>query len=142
MGEDPQAAERHRRGLPPGLDPRTYDPRRAVDPAQMERVMHAQAVARAQAQAATTVTIATLVSLVTSAFSFVAALAWNDAIHQVLQQNVSGVLKGLQQPWLDIAYAAVVTLIAVIVVTITNRVATRIARKSAIDATAAGQGSL
>src|SRR6185437_9575849 len=64
------------------------DPRKAIDPATVERMIHAQVAARAQAQAATTVVLATIVSLITSAFSFVAALAWNSAIQQLLNENV------------------------------------------------------
>ncbi len=80
MSDDQQrheAEQRRRFGLPAGVDPRNFDPRRAMDPASLEKVLKAQAIARAEAQAATTVIIATIVSLVTSAFSFVAALAWN-----------------------------------------------------------------
>jgi len=136
MNEDPRAAESRRRGLA-GIDPRNFDPRRALDPAAMERVARAQAVARAEAQAATTVVIATVVSLVTSAFGFVAALAWNTAIQALLNDlmarfgvkaNTSGVL---------VIYAVVATLIAVIVVVITNRFASRLAKRSAINATLA-----
>ena len=64
------------------------DPRKALDPATVERMIHTQLAARAQAQAATTVVLATIVSLVTAAFSFVAALAWNSAIQQLLKENV------------------------------------------------------
>ena len=133
MSEDPRAAESRRRGIA-GIDPRNFDPRRALDPAAMERVARAQAVARAEAQAATTVVIATIVSLVTSAFGFVAALAWNTAIQALLNDliitrynlktNTSGVL---------VIYAIAVTLIAVVVVVITNRLASRIAKRSAIN---------
>jgi hypothetical protein len=40
MQEDPQAAEqRQRMGLPAGMDPRNYDPRRALaDPAAREKL--------------------------------------------------------------------------------------------------------
>ncbi|MBF6589604.1 MAG: hypothetical protein IVW57_03610 [Ktedonobacterales bacterium] len=144
MGEDPQTAERRRRGLPPVMDPRSYDPRRAMDPATMERMLRAQAAARAQAQAATTVLIATVVSLITSAFSFVAALAWNDAIKAIIDDNVNGSLAGLKLSATGrlVLYAAVATVIAIIVVVGLNRVAGSIAKKSAIDAVDAGQGSL
>src|SRR5438045_696730 len=82
MSEDQKAAEQRRRmGLPQG-----FDPRKAMDPATMERMIRAQAVARAQAQAATTVVIGTIVTLVSSAFGFVAALAWNDAINATLNE--------------------------------------------------------
>jgi hypothetical protein len=137
MSEDPRAAESRRRGLA-GIDPRNFDPRRALDPAAMERVARAQAVARAEAQAATTVVIATVVSLVTSAFGFVAALAWNTAIQALLNDlivsrfgqtaNSTGVL---------VLYAVVATLIAIIVVVLPNRFASRLAKRSAINATLA-----
>jgi hypothetical protein len=138
MNEDPQAAERRRRGLPPTLDPRNLDPRRAIDPATRERMLRAQAVARAEAQAATTVVIATIVSLVTSAFGFVAALAWNDAIQAVLNDAVFTRFNlKANDPLALVIYAIIVTLLAVIVVVLTNRFASRIAKKSAINATLA-----
>jgi hypothetical protein len=135
MSEDQQAAERRRRGLPPTLDPRNYDPRRAIDPATRDRVMRAQVIARAEAQAATTVVIATVVSLVTSAFGFIAAFAWNNAVVAVLNQVVfkSFGVNPNDPPGLVI-YAIVATLIAVIVVVVTNRFASGIAKKSAINA--------
>jgi ABC-type uncharacterized transport system fused permease/ATPase subunit len=134
MGEDPRVAESRRRGI----DPRNFDPRRALDPAAMERVARAQAVARAEAQAATTVVIATVVSLVTSAFGFVAALAWNTAI-QALLNDVIATKFGLKpnSTTLLVIYAVVATLIAIVVVVITNRFASGIAKKSAINATLA-----
>jgi len=134
MSEDPQAAERRRRGLPPAMDPRNLDPRRAFDPAARERMLRAQVAARAQAQAATTILIATIVSLITSAFSFVAALAWNDAIQNYLSSNIDFIKDPTAKKFV---YALVVTLIAVIVVVVLQRVASRIAKKSAIDAAAA-----
>jgi hypothetical protein len=142
MQEDPQAAERRRRGLPQAMDPRNYDPRRAIDPATMERMMRAQAVARAEAQAATTVVIATIVSLVTSAFGFVAALAWNDAITVIVHNVFSSTFKNVDPSGATekVVYALVATLIAVIVVVVTNRFASRIAKKSAIDAANAQAG--
>jgi hypothetical protein len=136
MGEDLQAAERRRRGLPNGIDPRNYDPRRALDPAARERMIRAQAAARAQAQAASTVVLATIISLVTAAFSFIAALAWNDAINKVIDDSLSSSLQGLHLSAgaVLILKATVVTIIAVIVVVVLQRVATRFAKKSAIDA--------
>lgn len=135
MVEDSQAAERRRRGLPPGIDPRNYDPRRMVDPATRERMARAQVAARAQAQAATTVTIATVVSLVTSAFTFVAGFAWNSAVQALFDQNAFSDVFGfrLSQAAQRFVYAIFVTLIAVVVVVMLNRFARRIAVKSAID---------
>jgi len=90
MSDEQKTAEQRRRmGLPGGLDPRNFDPRKAMDPATVERLMRAQAVARAEASAATTVLIGTVVTLITSAFGFVAALAWNDAIVEVLKDYVN-----------------------------------------------------
>lgn len=126
-----QVAEQRRRG---GHNSGA-DPRRVMDSAAVERMLHAQAVARAEAQAATTVVIATIVSLVTSAFSFVAALAWNNAIQSLLS-SVQPALKGYGIPdWgIQVTYAVIVTIIAVIAVLIINRLAGNIAKKSAIGA--------
>ena len=114
-----------------------FDPRRAVDPATIERMIHAQVVARTQAQAATTVVLATIVSLITSAFSFVAALAWNSAIQQLLKENVK-VHKGygifgitISEGGVQAIYAVIVTVIAVLVVLLLNRIAKRYANKAA-----------
>jgi uncharacterized protein DUF5654 len=115
------------------------DPRRAIDPATVERMIRAQVAARTQAQAATTVVLATIVSLITSAFSFVAALAWNTAIQQLLTENVK-VNKGpsifgvsISEGGVQAIYAVIVTIIAVIVVVILNRIARRYASKSALS---------
>lgn len=138
MQEDPQVAERRRRlNIPNGIDPR-----KALDPAALERVLKAQALARAQAQAATTVVIGTVVTLVSSAFGFVAALAWNDAIKAVLQNLLSrtGLTAHLGPTWTLVITAGVFTIIAVIAIIILQRVAGRWAQKAAINA-AAGEGS-
>jgi hypothetical protein len=137
MSDDPRAAESRRRGLA-GIDPRNYDPRKAIDPATMERVARAQAIARAEAQAATTVVIATIVSLVTSAFGFVAALAWNSAIDEGIKESVGTVFKGLPLFELYVIQALFATLIAVIVVVAVNRFARNLAKKSAIEAVMQG----
>ncbi len=65
MSEDPQAAE-HRQhfGVPAGIDPRNYDPRKVLDATAMEHILKAQAAARAQAAASTTVFIGTIVTLI------------------------------------------------------------------------------
>lgn len=111
------------------------DPRRAVDPGAIERMIHAQVVARTQAQAATTVVLATIVSLITSAFSFVAALAWNTAIQQLLSENVKlkNTILGItiSKGGVEAIYAAIITVIAVLVVLMLNRIAKRYANKSA-----------
>ncbi len=137
MGEDQQEAEQRRRfNIPAGVDPRNYDPRRIADPAMRDRILHAQAVARAEAQAVSTVFVATIVSLVTSAFTFVAALAWNSAIQQILNDNINGVFKNAHLPrgTIDLIYAVIVTIIAIVVVLIVQRFAGDIAKKSAIAA--------
>jgi hypothetical protein len=138
MQEDPQAAEqRHRKGLPAGMDPRSYDPRRALsDPAAREKLARAQAVARAQAAAASTVVVATIVTLVTSAFGFVAALAWNDALSQLLNPAIESSLKSFGWPsqLAVLVKAILITLIAVVAVVILNRVARRMVKRSAINA--------
>ncbi len=113
------------------------DPRKALDPATVERMIHTQMAARAQAQAATTVVLATIVSLVTAAFSFVAALAWNSAIQQLLTENIN--LKDkvfgitISKGGVQAIYAVIVTMIAVVVVVFLNRIAKRMANKSAFD---------
>jgi hypothetical protein len=142
MSDDQQrheAEQRRRFGLPAGVDPRNFDPRRAMDPASLEKILRAQAIARAEAQAATTVIIATIVSLVTSAFSFVAALAWNTAIQAALDKYLgpNGPLTktiGNHPVAVKGIYAAIVTIIAIVVILIVNRFAGSLAKKSAIAA--------
>lgn len=137
MSEEQPAAEQKRRFNPSaGVDLRNYDPRKITDPAMRERIMHAQAIARAEAQAVSTVFVATIVSLVTSAFTFVAALAWNSAIQQILNDNINGVFKSAHMPkgTVDLIYAVIVTVIAILVVLIVQRFAGDIAKKSAIAA--------
>jgi ribosome-interacting GTPase 1 len=128
------AEQRRRFGLPQGVDLHNFDPRKAMDPNSLDKILRAQAIARAEAQAATTVIIATIVSLVTSAFSFVAALAWNNAI-QLLDTYVttnSGLAKVIGPVGVKVFYALVVTLIAIVVILIVNRFAGSIAKKSAV----------
>lgn len=116
------------------------DPRKAIDPTAVERMIRAQVAARTQAQAATTVVLATIVSLITSAFSFVAALAWNTAIQQILNElfGLDGKNKNrifgitLTPGQVEAIYAVIVTIIAVVVVVILNRMAKRMANKSAL----------
>lgn len=144
MSEDVKVAEQRRRmGLPPGIDPRNYDPRKALDSAAMERVMKAQALARAQAQAATTVVIGTIVTLISSAFGFVAALAWNDAIKASLDDflhRTFGINPNNPPPSVYLLRATLFTVIAIIAIVILQRVAGRWAKKAAIAA-AAGDAS-
>lgn len=137
MSEDQKAAEQRRRmGLPQG-----FDPRKAMDPATMERMMRAQAVARAQAQAATTVVIGTIVTLVSSAFGFVAALAWNDAIIAILGRALYYLhINSEHFATIQVVRAIIFTIIAVIAVVVLQRIAGRWAKKAAINA-AAGEGS-
>lgn len=140
MSDDQQRQEaEHRRrfGVPPNVDLRNFDPRRAMDPNSLDKVLRAQAIARAEAQAATTVIIATIVSLVTSAFSFVAALAWNNAISDALKMYLgpdTQIAKSLHlnAVGVETVYAVIVTLIAIIVILIVNRFAGDIAKKSAV----------
>lgn len=122
-----QVADQHwHLGLPQGIDPR-----KVLDAAGLERVLKAQAAARAQAAAATTVVIGTIVTLVTSAFGFVAALAWNQAINAVITSYVQVAWK-LNKTLLAVLQAIAVTIVAVIAVIIIQRVAGRWAKKSAI----------
>jgi hypothetical protein len=130
------------------LDPRSYDPRRVVDQQhmreQMAKLAQAQAVAKAKAQATSTIFLATVVSLATSAFGVVAALAWNQAIHDLLHDalNTNPLLKPLSAAQGELVYAVIVTIIAVGVILTLNRVASRIAKQSAIDAIEADAGSI
>ncbi|HZC07921.1 MAG TPA: DUF5654 family protein [Ktedonobacterales bacterium] len=140
MSDDQQRQEaEHRRrfGVPPGIDLHNFDPRKAMDPNSLATVLRAQAIARAEAQAATTVIIATIVSLVTSAFSFVAALAWNTAIQAALDkyfgpQGPLYATLGRHQLLIKGVYALIVTIIAIIVILIVNRFAGNLAKKSAL----------
>ncbi len=136
----PQQANQQRR-FAGAMDPRSYDPRRVMDQPhmreQVQRLSRAQEVARAQAQATSMVFLATTVSLATSAFGVVAAFAWNQAI----QDNLGDLVKAngffgirLSPHAAEIVYAVIITIIAVIVILTLNRVARRIARKSAIEA--------
>lgn len=145
MTEDGHAAEQRRRGIPPQLDPRNFDPRnldprRAAELINYERMAHAQQLARAQAAATSTVVIATMVSLVTSAFGFVAALAWNTAIQTIITENEDsgGLQKALHikltQGQTELIYAFIVTVIAVAVIIVINRFARGIAKNSVINA--------
>jgi hypothetical protein len=136
----------HGRRIPAGLDPRNYDPRKAMDPAMMraqaQRLSRAQAIARAQASAASAVFLATIVSLATSAFGVVAALAWNQAIQDNLKLFTDTYLHGLTPQQTELVYAVLVTILAVVAILALNRVAARIAKKSAIDVAEAEQGSV
>jgi hypothetical protein len=109
--------------------------------AQAQKLARAQAIARAQAAAASSVFLATVVSLATSAFGVVAALAWNQAIQDNLSLITKTYLKGLTPQQTELVYAVFVTILAVIAIVALNRVASRIAKKSAIDVAEAEQGS-
>ena len=61
----------------------------------------------------------TILGLITTAFAFVAGLAWNDAIQKLIAQFMAG---GDSLPNLFL-YAIVVTVIAVLVTVILARVA-------------------
>ncbi len=132
QAEGTQAAEHHHHiSIPVGV----MDPRKVMDSAAMERVLKAQAAARAQAAASTTVFIGTIVALISSAFGLVAALSWNTAIS-------AGVTSWRQGRWLrssigaalSFAQAIIVTLIAVVAVVILNRIAGRLAKQNAFNA--------
>ncbi|HEV2239115.1 MAG TPA: DUF5654 family protein [Ktedonobacterales bacterium] len=148
MQDHPQGPGPQQQGrrIPAGLDPRNYDPRRAMDPAAMQaqvaRLNRAQAVARAQASAASAVFLATIVSLATSAFGVVAALAWNQAILDNLTLLTNTYLHGMSKQTSELVYAVIVTILAVIAIVTLNRVAGRIAKRSAIDVAEAEQGSI
>ncbi|HKV84471.1 MAG TPA: DUF5654 family protein [Ktedonobacterales bacterium] len=131
MSDEQQEAERARRklGLPPG-----FDPRKALDPAALERVMKAQAAARAQATAATTVLIGTIVTLITTAFGFAAAFAWSQAIQQFITDYIIPQFHLTNKKALVLTINAfIITVFAVIVVVVLNRVAGNYAKKSAIN---------
>jgi hypothetical protein len=118
----------------------TTIPGALADPAAREKLARAQAAARTQATAASTVAstvvVATIVTLVTSAFGFVAALAWNDALTQLLNPTIESSLKnaGLPPELAVLVKAIIITLIAVIAVVILNHVARRMVKQSAINA--------
>ncbi|HEY1388178.1 MAG TPA: DUF5654 family protein, partial [Ktedonobacterales bacterium] len=73
----------------------------------------------------------------TAAFSFVAALAWNSAIQQLLAENINLKDKifgiSISKGGVQAIYAIIVTIIAVAVVVVLNRIAKRVANKSAFD---------
>lgn len=63
----------------------------------------------------------TILGLITTAFAFVAGLAWNEAIQELIKQffKTEGTLTGL------FIYAVVVTIVAVIVTVLLARIAGR-----------------
>lgn len=131
MSDEQLEAERQRRklGLPPGIDPR-----KALDAAAIERVARAQAAARAQATAATTVLIGTIVTLITTAFGFAAAFAWSQAIQEFITDYVIPQFHLTNKKALVLTInALVITIFAVIVVVVLNKVAGNAAKKSAIN---------
>jgi hypothetical protein len=135
MSDDQVITEEHHKRL---SIPGPLDPRKAVDPAAMERVIRAQERARAQAAAATTVVIGTVVTLVSSAFGFVAALAWNDAILAVLNKLLPNLKADGAK--VQVIRALVFTVVAIVAIVALQRIAGRWAKKAAIGNTA-GDGS-
>ena len=63
----------------------------------------------------------TILGLITTAFAFVAGLAWNEAIQELIKQffKTEGTLTGL------FVYAVIVTVVAVIVTVLLARIAGR-----------------
>tara|TARA_Y100000294_G_C8517261_1_gene321384 strand:- start:585 stop:812 length:228 start_codon:yes stop_codon:yes gene_type:complete len=55
-----------------------------------------------------------LTTLITAAFALVAALAWNDAIKLIFAAYIKPAFGVLGEMWSMIAYAIVVTIIAVV----------------------------
>jgi divalent metal cation (Fe/Co/Zn/Cd) transporter len=91
---------------------------------------------RAQAAAASAVVVATIITLVTSAFGFVAALAWNHALTTLRNPSIEATLNTLSVPpeWVAPVKAILIALIAIVAVVILNRVARRMVKQSAINA--------
>jgi hypothetical protein len=107
-----------------------------ADPVAREKLARAQATARAQAATVSTVVVATIIMLVTSAFGFVNALAWNDALTQLLNPTIESSLRTFNVPtvWAVLVKAIIITLIAVVAVVVLNRVARRRVKQSALNA--------
>ena len=68
-------------------------------------------------------------------YDSVAALAWNDALAQLLNPTIESSLLTLHVPtvWAVLVKAIIITLIAVIAVVILNRVARRMVKQSALN---------
>ncbi|MBP6581056.1 MAG: hypothetical protein KA199_05930 [Sphingorhabdus sp.] len=77
--------------------------------------------------------IQTMISLASASLGLVAALAWNEAIKALLaEMHLGGSLGGL------FAYAAVATLIAVVVLVWLGKIASRIGGEAAFEREAEG----
>jgi len=77
--------------------------------------------------------IQTMISLASASLGLVAALAWNEAIKALLaEMNLGDSLGGL------FAYAAVATLIAVVVLVWLGKIASRIGGEAAFEREAEG----
>jgi hypothetical protein len=120
--------------------------------AQMEVLRQAETIKQLQSQVkvlegqsveAGRVFLATVTTLLTSAFGFVAALAWNDAI-QALFSKIP-LEKGGEGSWTLIIvafiYALVVTFIAVAVIWYLTKLNKRFGGKSLIGEAAKGEGA-
>lgn len=61
----------------------------------------------------------TMLTLITTAFAFVAGLAWNEAIQKLIEEfyTAGGAVTGL------LIYAVIVTIVAVVVVVLLARIA-------------------
>ena len=61
----------------------------------------------------------TMLTLITTAFAFVAGLAWNEAIQKLIEEfyTAGGVVTGL------LIYAVIVTIVAVVVTVLLARIA-------------------
>jgi purine-cytosine permease-like protein len=68
------------------------------------------------------------VTLITGAFTFVAALAWNDAIQSIIRRYISSG-KGIVS---QLVYAILVTLVAVLAIMQINAVNTKLEKETEI----------
>ncbi len=73
------------------------------------------------ADSVTKLIMETILGLITTAFAFVAGLAWNEAIQELIKQffKTEGTLTGL------FVYAVIVTVVAVLVTVLLARIAGR-----------------
>lgn len=71
----------------------------------------------------------TMLTLITTAFAFVAGLAWNEAIQKLIEEfyTAGGAVTGL------LIYAVIVTIVAVVVAVVVAVLLARIAGKMGID---------
>ena len=94
----------------------------APPPAAPDEADHPLEVAAKKASRFSREFVATIISVVTTAFGVVVALAWNEALSRALGQLNS---KRAEVTALFI-YAAVITLLAVLIIIVLGRLATRI----------------